>query len=56
MPKLPGVYHLDAVRAPDKAGFHVLRHVRWFTVNWNSPAWAQVRDRYTMSGLRGVLP
>jgi predicted RNA binding protein YcfA (HicA-like mRNA interferase family) len=25
MPRLPGVNHLDAVRALEKAGFHVLR-------------------------------
>jgi predicted RNA binding protein YcfA (HicA-like mRNA interferase family) len=25
MPKLPGINHLDAVRALEKAGFHVLR-------------------------------
>jgi predicted RNA binding protein YcfA (HicA-like mRNA interferase family) len=25
VPKLPGVNHLDAVRALEKAGFHVLR-------------------------------
>jgi predicted RNA binding protein YcfA (HicA-like mRNA interferase family) len=26
MPKLPGVNHLDAVRALEKAGFHIARH------------------------------
>lgn len=25
MPKLPGVNHLDAVRALEKAGFHIVR-------------------------------
>ncbi len=25
MPKLPGINHLDAVRALEKAGFHVVR-------------------------------
>lgn len=26
MPKLPGVNHLDAVRALEKVGFHIRRH------------------------------
>jgi predicted RNA binding protein YcfA (HicA-like mRNA interferase family) len=25
MPRLPGINHLDAVRAPEKAGFHIRR-------------------------------
>lgn len=28
MPKLPGINHLDAVRALEKAGFHVRRQVK----------------------------
>jgi hypothetical protein len=28
MPKLPGVNHQDAVRAPQKAGFRMLRQVK----------------------------
>ena len=55
MPKLPGVNHLDAVRALEKAGFHVARQgrhivmtdgVRILTVPRNNPV-----NAYTMGGI-----
>ena len=55
MPKLPGVNHLDAVRALEKAGFHVARHgkhivmtdgIRILTVPRNNPI-----NAFTMGGI-----
>lgn len=55
MPKIPGVNHLDAVRALEKAGFRVLRQskhvvmsdgVRIITVPRNDPV-----NAYTMGGI-----
>ena len=46
MPKLPGIHHLDSVRALEKAGFRVARqskHIvmtdgqRILTVPWHNP-------------------
>ena len=32
MPKLPGINHLDAVRAPEKAGFRIARQGKHIVV------------------------
>ncbi len=55
MPKIPGVNHLDAVRALEKAGFRILRQskhiimsdgVRLITIPRNNPV-----NAYTMGGI-----
>ena len=55
MPKVPGVNHLDAVRALEKAGFGVVRQgkhivmtdgVRILTIPRHNPV-----DAYTMGGI-----
>jgi predicted RNA binding protein YcfA (HicA-like mRNA interferase family) len=55
VPKLPGVNHLDAVRALEKAGFGVVRHgkhivltdgVRILTIPRHNPV-----NAYTMGGI-----
>lgn len=55
MPKLPGVNHLDAVRAFEKAGFRIVRQgkhivmsagVRIVTIPRHNPV-----NAYTMGGL-----
>jgi len=56
MPKLPGVNHLEAIRALDKAGFHIARqgrkHVvmtdgrRFLTIPRNNPI-----NAFTMAGI-----
>lgn len=55
MPKLPGINHLDAVRAPEKAGFRIARqgkHIvmtdgsRILTIPRNNPV-----NAYTMGGI-----
>ena len=55
MPKLPGVNHLNAVQALEKAGFRIARHgkhivmtdgVRILTVPRNNPV-----NAYTMGGI-----
>ena len=55
MPKIPGVNHLDAVRALEKAGFHIARQskhvvmtdgVRILTVPRNNPV-----NAFTMGGI-----
>lgn len=55
MPKIPGVNHLDAVRAFEKAGFHIVRQgkhivmsdgVRILTIPRHNPV-----NAYTMGGL-----
>ena len=55
MPKLPGVNHLDAVRAFEKAGFRIVRQgkhivmsdgVRIITIPRHNPV-----NAYTMGGL-----
>jgi predicted RNA binding protein YcfA (HicA-like mRNA interferase family) len=55
LPKLPGVNHLDAVRALEKAGFRIVRHgkhvvmsdgVRIITIPRHNPV-----NAYTMGGL-----
>lgn len=55
MPKIPGVNHLDAVRALEKAGFRIVRQgkhiimsdgVRIITVPRNNPV-----NAYTMGGI-----
>ena len=55
MPKLPGVNHLDAVRALEKAGFRIARQgkhivmtdgVRILTVPRNNPV-----NAFTMGGI-----
>ena len=55
MPKIPGVNHVDAVRALEKAGFRVLRqgkHIvmtdgtRLLTIPRHNPV-----DAYTMGGI-----
>jgi predicted RNA binding protein YcfA (HicA-like mRNA interferase family) len=55
MPKLPGVNHLQAVRALEKAGFIIVRHgkhivmsdgTRFLTVPRNNPI-----NAYTMAGI-----
>jgi predicted RNA binding protein YcfA (HicA-like mRNA interferase family) len=56
MPKIPGVSHLRAVRALEKAGFHILRegkkHIvmsdgtRFLTIPRNNPV-----NAYTMGGI-----
>ena len=55
MPKIPGVNHLDAVRALGKAGFHIARQskhivmtdgVRILTIPRNNPV-----NAFTMGGL-----
>ena len=55
MPKLPGVNHLDAVRALEKAGFRIARQgkhivmtdgVRILTIPRNNPA-----NAFTMGGI-----
>ena len=55
MPKLPGVNHLDAVRALTKAGFRIARQgkhivmtdgVRILTIPRNNPV-----NAYTMGGI-----
>ncbi len=56
MPKLPGVNHLEAIRALEKAGFHVVRPgskhavmsdgVRFVTIPRHNPV-----NAYTMGGI-----
>jgi predicted RNA binding protein YcfA (HicA-like mRNA interferase family) len=55
VPKIPGVNHLDAVRALEKAGFRILRQgkhivmsdgVRIITIPRNNPI-----NAYTMGGI-----
>jgi predicted RNA binding protein YcfA (HicA-like mRNA interferase family) len=56
MPKIPGVNHLRAVRALERAGFHILRegkkHIvmsdgtRFLTIPRNNPV-----NAYTMGGI-----
>lgn len=55
MPKLPGVNHLDAVRAFEKAGFRIVREgkhtvmsdgIRIITIPRHNPV-----NAYTMAGL-----
>ena len=55
MPKIPGVNHLDAVRAPEKAGFRIIRqgkHIvmtdgtRILTVPRHNPV-----NAFTMGGI-----
>ena len=56
MPKLPGVNHLEAIRALEKAGFNVVRHgskhavmsdgVRFVTIPRHNPV-----NAYTMGGI-----
>jgi hypothetical protein len=55
LPKLPGVNHLDAVRAFEKAGFRIVRHgeyvvmsdgIRIITIPRHNPV-----NAYTMGGL-----
>jgi predicted RNA binding protein YcfA (HicA-like mRNA interferase family) len=56
MPKLPGINHLEAVRALEKAGFHIIRqgrkHIvlsnggRFVTVPRNNPI-----NAFTMGGI-----
>lgn len=55
MPKLPGINHLDAVRALEKAGFRIIRqgkHIvmsdetRILTIPRNNPV-----NAYTMGGI-----
>jgi predicted RNA binding protein YcfA (HicA-like mRNA interferase family) len=55
VPKLPGVNHLDAVRAFERAGFRIVRQgkhivlsdgVRILTIPWHNPV-----NAYTMGGL-----
>ncbi len=55
MPKLPGINHLEAVKALEKAGFRVLRQskhiimsdgIRYITIPRNNPI-----NAYTMGGI-----
>ena len=55
MPKLPGINHLHAVRALEKAGFQIVRQgkhivmsdgVRFLTIPRNDPI-----NAYTMAGI-----
>lgn len=55
MPKLPGINHLDAIRALEKAGFHIVRQgkyivmsdgTRILTIPRNNPV-----NAYTISGI-----
>ena len=55
MPSLPGINHLDAVRALEKAGFGIVRQgkhivmtdgVRILTIPWHNPV-----NAYTMGGI-----
>ena len=55
MPKLPGIFHLQAVRALEKAGYRIVRqgkHVvmsngsRFLTIPRNNPV-----NAYTMAGI-----
>jgi predicted RNA binding protein YcfA (HicA-like mRNA interferase family) len=55
MPKLPGIYHIEAVRALEKAGFRVVRQskhivmtdgIRFLTIPRNNPV-----NAYTMAGI-----
>jgi len=55
MPKLPGINHLNAVRAFEKAGFRIVRQgkhivmsdgIRFLTVPRNNPV-----NAFTMGGL-----
>jgi predicted RNA binding protein YcfA (HicA-like mRNA interferase family) len=55
MPKIPGVNHLQAVRALEKAGFRIVRQgkhivmsdgIRFLTIPRNNPV-----DAYTMGGI-----
>lgn len=55
MPKIPGINHLDAVRALEKAGYRILRQskhivmtngVHTITIPRNNPI-----DPYTMGGI-----
>ncbi|HUP59689.1 MAG TPA: type II toxin-antitoxin system HicA family toxin [Thermoanaerobaculia bacterium] len=55
MPKIPGVNHLDAVRALEKAGFRLVRQgkhivmsdgVRFLTIPRHNPV-----NAYTMGGI-----
>lgn len=55
MPKLPGVNHLEAVRAFEKAGFRIIRQgkhiimsdgVHFLTIPRNNPI-----NAYTMAGI-----
>jgi len=55
VPSLPGINHLDAVRALEKAGFGIVRQgkhivmtdgVRILTIPWHNPV-----NAYTMGGI-----
>jgi len=55
VPKLPGINHLDAIRALEKAGFHIVRQgkyivmsdgTRILTIPRNNPV-----NAYTISGI-----
>jgi len=55
LPKIPGINHLDAVRALQKAGFRILRQgkhivmhdgIRFVTIPRHNPV-----DAYTMGGI-----
>jgi predicted RNA binding protein YcfA (HicA-like mRNA interferase family) len=55
MPQLPGINHLQAVRALEKAGFHIVRQgkhiamsdgVRFLTIPRNNPI-----NAFTMGGI-----
>ena len=55
MPKLPGINHLDAIRALEKAGFHIVRQgkhtvlsdgVRILTIPRHNPV-----NAFTMGGI-----
>ncbi len=55
MPKLPGINHLQAVRALERAGFHIVRQskhivmsdgIRFLTIPRHNPV-----NAYTMAGI-----
>lgn len=49
MPKIPGVNHLDAVRALEKAGYQIIRqgkHIRILTIPRHNPV-----NAFTMGGI-----
>ena len=55
MPKLPGVNHLDAVRALEKAGFRVVRRGKHIVMNNDGRILTIPRhnpvNAYTMAGI-----
>ena len=55
MPKLPGVNHLDAVRAFEKAGFRIVRHGKHIVMSDRVRIITNLRhnpvNAYTMGGL-----